>query len=94
VRHGTASALDELGRMKTFNIEMKGGKRIMRDAVLNIETYDFAYRDPVGGKLPGNLAASPWSPAAVSAHTHAAAVTRRFCARCSSATTSTTWADV
>lgn len=74
-RHGTASALDDLGRMKTFNIEMKGGKRVMRDAVLNIETCDFDYRDPVGGKLPGNLAASPWSPAAVSAHTHAATVT-------------------
>lgn len=73
--HGTASARDELGRMQTFNIEIKGGKRIMRDAMLNVETYDFAYRDPVGGKLPGNLAASPWSPAAVSAHTHAAAVT-------------------
>jgi Zn-dependent metalloprotease len=74
-RHGTASALDDLGRMKTFNIEMKGGKRVMRDAILNIETCDFDYRDPVGGKLPGNLAASPWSPAAVSAHTHAATVT-------------------
>ena len=74
VRHGTASARDELGRMKTFNIEMKGGKRIMRDAILNIETCDFAYRDPVGRKLPGNLASPPWSPAAVSAHTHAATV--------------------
>jgi Zn-dependent metalloprotease len=74
-RHGTASAADELGRMKTFNIETRGGKRVMRDAILNIETCDFGYRDPVGGKLPGNLAASPWSPAAVSAHTHAATVT-------------------
>ena len=43
--------------------------------VLNIETYDFGYRDPVGGKLPGKLARQPWSPAAVSAHTHAAMVT-------------------
>ncbi len=74
-RHGTASARDELGKMKTFNIETKGGKRVMRDAMLNIETCDFAYRDPVGGKLPGNLASPPWSPAAVSAHTHAATVT-------------------
>ncbi|MGA7994969.1 MAG: M4 family metallopeptidase [Bradyrhizobium sp.] len=73
-RHGTASAADDLGRMKTFNIETKGGKRVMRDAILNIETCDFGYRDPVGGKLPGDLAASPWSPAAVSAHTHAATV--------------------
>jgi Zn-dependent metalloprotease len=75
-RHGTASAPDEFGRMQTFNIELKGGKRVMRDAALNIETYDFAYRDPVDGKLPGHLAASPWSPATVSAHTHAATVTK------------------
>ncbi len=75
-RHTTASARDELGRMQTFNIEIKGGKRVMRDAILNIETCDFAYRNPVGGKLPGELAASPWSPAAVSAHTHAVVVTR------------------
>jgi Zn-dependent metalloprotease len=75
-RHATASARDELGRMQTFNIEIKGGKRVMRDAILNIETCDFAYRNPVGGKLPGELAASPWSPAAVSAHTHAVVVTR------------------
>jgi Zn-dependent metalloprotease len=75
IAHGTASARDELGRIKTFNIEVTGGKRVMRDARLNIETYDLGYRDPVGGKLPGNLVAHPWSPAAVSAHTHAAVVT-------------------
>ena len=74
VRHGTASALDELGDMKTFNIEVKDGKRVMRDAVLNLETCDFHYRDPVDGKMPGKLASHPWSPAAVSAHTHAAFV--------------------
>ena len=75
VAHSTASARDELGHMKSFNIEVKGGKRVMRDAVLNIETYDLAYHDPIGGKLPGKLVALPWSPAAVSAHTHAAVVT-------------------
>ena len=61
--------------MQTFNIEVKDGKRVMRDAVLNIETYDLHYGDPVDGKLPGKLAGHPWSPAAVSAHTHAASVT-------------------
>lgn len=70
----TASARDELGHMKTFNIEISGRKRVMRDGVLNIETYDLAYRDPIGGKLPGKLVTLPWSPAAVSAHTHAAVV--------------------
>src|SRR5260370_1261174 len=71
---GTDSGLDELGNMKTFGIEVAGGKKAMRDARLNIETYDFAYRDPVGGNLPGKLVAAPWSPAAVSAHTNAAHV--------------------
>jgi len=75
VRHGTASARDELGDIRTFNIEVRDGKRVMRDAALNIETYDFHYHDPVDGKMPGKLAAHPWSPAAVSAHTHAASVT-------------------
>jgi Zn-dependent metalloprotease len=68
------SAPDELGHIKTFSIEIVGRKRAMRDARLNIETYDFAYRDPIGGDLPGQLVAAPWSPAAVSAHTNAAHV--------------------
>jgi len=75
LRHSTASAPDDLGNMQTFNIEMKDGKRMMRDARLNIETYDLHYRDPLDGKLPGKLVKHPWSPAAVSAHTHAAVVT-------------------
>jgi Zn-dependent metalloprotease len=70
----TDTGLDELGNLKTFGIEVSGGRKAMRDARLNIETYDFGYHDPVGGKLPGQLVASPWSAAAVSAHTNAAAV--------------------
>jgi Zn-dependent metalloprotease len=70
----TDSGLDELGNMKTFSIEVTGSKRAMRDARLNVETYDFAYLDPAGGNLPGNLVAPPWSPAAVSAHTNAAII--------------------
>jgi Zn-dependent metalloprotease len=66
--------VDELGKKKKFGIEIMSGKRTMRDARLNIETHDFAFRDPVDGKLPGVLVDSPWSPAAVSAHTNAAAV--------------------
>jgi Zn-dependent metalloprotease len=71
---GTASARDALGHMKTFNIEINGSKRVMRDAGLNIETHDFRYRDPLERKLPGRMVADPWSPAAVSAHTNAAVV--------------------
>ena len=66
--------LDEFGELKSFGIEIRGGKRTMRDVRLNIETHDFAFHDPVKGKLPGKLAGAPWSAAAVSAHTNAAAV--------------------
>lgn len=72
--HGTDSGLDELGNSKTFNIETTGRMKAMRDTRLNIETYDFAYGDPVDGNLPGKLVSHPWSPAAVSAHTNAAVV--------------------
>jgi len=34
---------------------MKDGKRVMRDARLNIETYDLRYRDRIDGTLPGKL---------------------------------------
>ena len=71
---GTGRGLDEFGKMKTFGIEFTGGKRAMRDARLNIETYDFGFRDPVDGRLPGELVQHPWSAAAVSAHTNAAVV--------------------
>jgi Zn-dependent metalloprotease len=65
---------DEAGEMKSFGIERRRGKRTMRDVELNIETHDFAFHDPVDGKLPGRLVDFPWSAAAVSAHTHAATV--------------------
>jgi Zn-dependent metalloprotease len=71
---GTGKGRDEFGKLKTFRIEIKDGKRILCDARLNIETHDFAFLDPVDGKLPGKLVRSPWSPAAVSAHTNAATV--------------------
>jgi Zn-dependent metalloprotease len=71
---GTGKGLDEFGKMKTFGVEFTGGKRAMRNARLNIETYDFGFRDPVDGSLPGKLVRHPWSAAAVSAHTNAAVV--------------------
>ena len=35
----------------------------MRDTALNIETYDFRFRDPeaLGKSLPGNASSAPWS---------------------------------
>lgn len=71
---GTASGADELGRLKTFNVEITANNKVMRDTKLNIETYDFFFGDPERGNLPGNLVASPFSTAAVSAHTNAAVV--------------------
>jgi Zn-dependent metalloprotease len=70
----TDKGLDELGKTKTFGIEITSGKKVMRDVRLNTHTYDFAFLDPVDGNLPGKLVRSPWSAAAVSAHTNAAAV--------------------
>jgi Zn-dependent metalloprotease len=71
---GTESGADELGGLKTFNVEITANKKVMRDTRLNIETYDFSFGDPERGNLPGNLVASPFSTAAVSAHTNAATV--------------------
>jgi len=72
----TANGPDELGVSQTFGIEITGTERSMRDARLNIETYDFGFRDPetMNRSLPGTLHGSPFSPAAVSAHANASAV--------------------
>jgi Zn-dependent metalloprotease len=70
----TDTAMDELGNIRNFGIEIADGRKVMRDTRLNIETFDFAFRDPVGGKLPGTLVSHPWSPPAVSAHCNAAIV--------------------
>lgn len=68
----TTSA-DEHGQQQTFEVDTVGAKTVMRDPVLNIETYDFRFADPQfqSGNLPGNLMASPFTPAAVSAHVNA-----------------------
>ena len=72
----TDQAPDELGTMRTFGIDVAGARKSLRDPALNIETYDFGFRDPnlVVQNLPGTLIAPPWSSAAVSAHVNAAAV--------------------
>jgi Zn-dependent metalloprotease len=73
---GTETAVDELGKSRTFSIDIDGNKKMMRDTTLNIETFDFKFRDPqvLGGSLPGTMVAAPFSKAAVSAHVNAAAV--------------------
>jgi Zn-dependent metalloprotease len=74
---GTEQAYDELGALHTLTIDAANGARVLRDAALNIETYDFAFGDPDVGakKLPGKPVAAPWPTAAVSAHINAVAVT-------------------
>lgn len=69
-------AVDELGKSQSFVIDVTGNKKTMRNAALNIETFDFRFRDPevLGTKLPGTLVTAPWSKAAVSAHVNAGAV--------------------
>lgn len=73
----TDQAHDELGVLQTFSIDVTGATRVLRDAALNIETYDFAFRDPevVAPSLPGTPVGPPWPSAAVSAHMNAVAVT-------------------
>lgn len=73
---GTSNGVDELGSQHTFNIDTSGPKQLLRDATLNIETYDLAFGDPEQLSLPGSLVAAPFSPAAVSAHVNAAVVAR------------------
>jgi Zn-dependent metalloprotease len=72
----TDQAPDELGTTQTFCIDMMGAQKVLRDPALNIETYDFGFRDPnlVVQSLPGTPVAPPWSSAAVSAHINAATV--------------------
>jgi Zn-dependent metalloprotease len=70
------SGIDEFGASQTFAVEVTGGKKAMRNAALNIETFDFRFRDPevLGTSLPGTLSTAPWTKAAVSAHVNATVV--------------------
>jgi Zn-dependent metalloprotease len=72
----TDNAKDELGQLQSFVIEVQGNKKTMRNAQLNIETFEFGFRDPqeMANLLPGSLVKPPWSQAAVSAHVNAATV--------------------
>lgn len=69
---------DSFGEEKTFLAALQDGGLVLRDPVHNVETYDFGFGDPAadGGLLPGAAIANPpdWTPAAVSAHVNAVAV--------------------
>ena len=74
----TAQGVDELGVTHTFGIDNDGAAQVLRDTVLNIETYDFSFADPKADpkKLPGSIYAAPptWNSAGISAHANAATV--------------------
>lgn len=72
------TAPDSFGASRTFSAERDGDRLLLRDAAHNVETYDFGFGDPAvdDGRLPGDAIANPpdWTPAAVSAHANAVAV--------------------
>jgi Zn-dependent metalloprotease len=74
----TESATDTMGETRRITVEKTGNRRVLRDSLLNVETFDFQFRDPIeeGLSLPGREIRNPpkFSPAAVSAHANAAVV--------------------
>ena len=72
------TAVDNVGKPRTIRIEQTGNKRLLLDKQLNVQTFDFNFRDPVteAASLPGREIKNPpkWSPSAVSAHANAAMV--------------------
>ncbi|MFL4975148.1 MAG: M4 family metallopeptidase [Microvirga sp.] len=71
-------ALDASGRPRRFRVTEVDGTKRLYDPALNVETYDFGFRDCRGerDKLPGRPCTEPWKPAAVSAHANGTVVAR------------------
>jgi Zn-dependent metalloprotease len=72
---------DGAGQPRQITIETDpGGRRYLKDTVLNVETFDFGFQDPMraSARLPGERLAEPtpppWHGNFVSAHANAAAV--------------------
>lgn len=74
----TIKAVDELSVSRSIRVSSSGGRHILFDPVLNIETHDFAFGDVnlFFSRLPGKIVSAPppFAPAAVSAHANAANV--------------------
>jgi Zn-dependent metalloprotease len=72
------TAPDGLGKPRSFEVDKAGGSAVLKDSTLNVQTFDFKFKDPVqqSDLLPGTLIKNPakFSPAAVSAHANAEAV--------------------
>lgn len=74
----TETVVDGLGATRMITVEASGTKKLLRNTALNVQTFDFAFKDPEvqASSLPGKAIANPpkWTPTAVSAHTNATAV--------------------
>jgi Zn-dependent metalloprotease len=74
----TDTALDGIGVSRTITVDSNGAKRLLRNAALNVQTFDFGFKDPEVQTplLPGKAIANPpkWTPTSVSAHANATAV--------------------
>jgi Zn-dependent metalloprotease len=72
------TAVDGLGKSRKITVESTGEKKLMKNSALNIQTFDFKYRDPdvQESLLPGKPISKPpkWTKTAVSAHANATAV--------------------
>ena len=64
------TAVNGKGASRPFGIDLTGTKKTMVDATLNVQTFDFKFKDPVAQSrlLPGSAIANPpiWPPGAVS----------------------------
>ena len=72
------SAVDGRGQTRTFELDKTGNVKTLKDATLNVQTFDFKFNDPVqqAAALPGKPIKNPpkFPPSAVSAHANAEAV--------------------
>lgn len=72
------TAVDGAGKPRQIRIEQQGTKKVLLDKQLNVQTFDFNFRDPVtqANQLPGKEIKNPpkWPPSAVSAHANASEV--------------------
>jgi Zn-dependent metalloprotease len=72
--------IDCLGVSRTFQVEQSGTSKLLKDAMLNVQTFDFKNKDPEtqGSSLPGSAISNPpkFSPSTVSAHANASDVSR------------------
>jgi Zn-dependent metalloprotease len=71
-------AVDGLGKNRQVTVETIANKELLKDSTLNVQTFDFKFRDPIVAKqkLPGTAISNPpaFAPSAVSAHANAEAV--------------------